>query len=64
MEKIYLKVNHQDYSFVVGADVQPGDTLAHLLREKLGLTGLKVACDEGACGGCTVLLNGRAIFPA
>jgi len=37
-------------------------TLAALLREKLGYTGLKISCDEGACGACTVLLDGRAVL--
>lgn len=43
-------------------DVYPWDTLVYTLREKLGLTGTKVACDSGACGSCTVLLNGRPIL--
>jgi len=43
-------------------DVYPWDTLAHTLRETLGLTGTKVACDNGACGSCTVLMNGKPIL--
>jgi aerobic-type carbon monoxide dehydrogenase small subunit (CoxS/CutS family) len=35
-----------------------GRTLAETLREDLGLTGTKVACGEGHCGACTVLLEG------
>jgi aerobic-type carbon monoxide dehydrogenase small subunit (CoxS/CutS family) len=35
-----------------------GRPLAHVLREDLGLTGTKVACGEGHCGACTVLLDG------
>jgi aerobic-type carbon monoxide dehydrogenase small subunit (CoxS/CutS family) len=35
-----------------------GRTLAETLREDLGLTGTKVACGEGHCGACTVLLDG------
>jgi aerobic-type carbon monoxide dehydrogenase small subunit (CoxS/CutS family) len=35
-----------------------GTSLAQVLREDLGLTGTKVACGEGHCGACTVLLDG------
>jgi aerobic-type carbon monoxide dehydrogenase small subunit (CoxS/CutS family) len=35
----------------------PGETLATTLRERLGLTGTKVACDRGECGSCTVLCD-------
>ena len=38
-------------------DVPPTETLAFTLRNKLGLTGLKVACNRGECGACTVLLD-------
>jgi carbon-monoxide dehydrogenase small subunit len=37
-------------------------TLAYVLREKLGLTGVKIACDNGACGACTVLISGEPIL--
>src|ERR671922_152588 len=40
-------------------DVSVGRTLAEALREDLGFTGTKVACGEGHCGACTVLLDGR-----
>jgi len=37
-------------------------TLAEALRDELGLTGTKVACDQAACGACTVLLDGAPVF--
>ena len=36
----------------------PARTLAEALRDDLGLTGTKIACAEGHCGACTVLLDG------
>jgi aerobic-type carbon monoxide dehydrogenase small subunit (CoxS/CutS family) len=39
-------------------DVLPNETLAQTLRNKLNLTGTKLACDRGECGACTVLIDG------
>jgi carbon-monoxide dehydrogenase small subunit len=41
--------------------VEPRETLADVLRERLGLTGLKVSCDAQVCGACTVLVDGLAV---
>ena len=41
--------------------VEPRVTLADALRERLGLTGTKVVCGRGACGACTVLLEGETV---
>lgn len=38
-------------------DVMKQETLSHTLRNKLGLTGTKVACDRAECGSCTVLID-------
>ena len=40
---------------------EPRTTLAEALRDSWGLTGTKVGCDRGACGACTVLLDGIAV---
>jgi aerobic carbon-monoxide dehydrogenase small subunit len=46
---------------VVEACVEPRMTLADFLREKCSLTGTHLGCEHGACGACTVLLNGQAV---
>jgi carbon-monoxide dehydrogenase small subunit len=56
---IGLTVNGKLYELMVAKDVNPWHTLAHTLRETLGLTGTKIACDHGACGSCTVLIDGE-----
>lgn len=62
---IMLTVNGRLHELTVGktpADVDPGHTLAYTLRETLGLTGTKISCDHGACGCCTVLMDGKAVL--
>ena len=49
-----LKVNGKVYD----VDAKPHETLADVLRNELGLIGVKVSCGEGECGSCTVLLDG------
>lgn len=39
----------------------PNRTLLEVLREDLGLTGVKQGCDDSNCGACTVIVDGRAI---
>jgi aerobic carbon-monoxide dehydrogenase small subunit len=62
MNQIQISINQRKHVFDVGKEIEPNETLAHVLRDRLGLTGLKVACDEGVCGACTVLLDGKAVL--
>ncbi len=56
--KIKLKVNGELYE--VG--VESTWTLQYTLHDELGLTGTKAFCDEGACGACTVIMEGRPVL--
>jgi aerobic-type carbon monoxide dehydrogenase small subunit (CoxS/CutS family) len=53
-----LRVNGQEYA----SRARVGATLAETLRDEFGLTGTKVACGEGHCGACTVLLDGVPVL--
>jgi aerobic-type carbon monoxide dehydrogenase small subunit (CoxS/CutS family) len=53
-----LAVNSQKHEIFV----EPRQTLLDALRKDLGFTGTKKACDEGTCGACTVLLDGKTIY--
>jgi carbon-monoxide dehydrogenase small subunit len=39
----------------------PSDSLADLLRDTLDMTATRIGCNEGVCGACTVLLNGKSV---
>lgn len=54
---IKLKVNGVEEEVMV----EPWWTLARVLRDELHLTGVKIGCDVGDCGTCTVLINGKAV---
>ena len=56
-ETIELKVNGQTSKFTI----EPRVTLLGALREHLGMTGTKLVCDRGACGACTVHLDGKPV---
>ena len=43
-------------------DAPVGTSLAHVLRERLGFTGTKIACNEGDCGACTVQIDGVPVL--
>jgi aerobic-type carbon monoxide dehydrogenase small subunit (CoxS/CutS family) len=53
-----LTVNGEAYD----VEVPVGTSLADVLRDELGLTGTKVACNEGHCGACTVQLDGVPVL--
>jgi xanthine dehydrogenase YagT iron-sulfur-binding subunit len=54
---VTLRLNGRDLTTVVS----PRTTLLDWLRDDIGLTGAKKGCNEGACGTCTVLVDGRRI---
>ncbi len=54
---IKLKVNGEVHEVAA----EPWRTLLEVVRETVGLTGTKKGCDEGDCGACTVLLDGKAV---
>jgi carbon-monoxide dehydrogenase small subunit len=59
---IRITVNGEPRELMMGKDVQPSHTLAYTIREVLGYTGTKISCDHGACGACTVLINGKPVL--
>lgn len=50
-----LNVNGKTYD----VDTRPDRTLADVLRNDLGLIGVRVSCSEGECGSCTILVDGK-----
>ncbi len=55
--QIQITVNEEEYDLIVN----PNKTLLDFLRYDLGLTGTKEGCDEGDCGACTVIVNGKVV---
>jgi len=55
---IAITVNQRKYELAV----KPEWTLYDVIHDILGMTGVKMFCDRGACGSCTVIMNGRAIL--
>jgi xanthine dehydrogenase YagT iron-sulfur-binding subunit len=54
--QIHLTVNGK----TAGVEIDATSTLLDVLRDRLGMTGTKRGCDMGACGACTVLIDGRS----
>ncbi len=57
LQPITLHINGETHDLLVA----PWRTLLEVLRESVGLTGAKRSCQEGQCGACTVLLDGKAV---
>src|SRR5512146_1834182 len=55
---VTLRVNGEGRS----VRIAPGDTLLHVLRDQLRLTGAKESCGRGECGACTVLIDGSPVM--
>ena len=55
--QIILQINDAKESI----QISPNETLLHVLRERLHLTGPKEGCGTGDCGACTVMVNGKAV---
>lgn len=61
---ISITINGKLHQFIIGnydGCVLPSETLLDTLRERLHLTGAKRSCDHGACGCCTVIVDGEAV---
>ena len=56
--RIKLTVNGAEHIF----HVEPSWTLYYLIHDRLGLTGAKQFCDRGACGSCTMIVDGRPVL--
>ncbi|MCV7278925.1 (2Fe-2S)-binding protein [Mycolicibacterium flavescens] len=52
-----MRINGEQHTF----DVDTRTSLLDMLRERAGLTGTKKGCDQGACGACTIHLNGERV---
>lgn len=64
MDRISIRINGVLRRFLIAEEegcVRPEETLLQTLRDRLNLTGTKEGCNHGACGNCTVILNGDAV---
>ena len=55
---VTLRINGDEHQLVV----EPQESLRETLQDKIGLTGTKEMCDRGACGSCTVIMDGRPVL--
>lgn len=64
MDRVSMTINGRLKKFIVGEEegcIHPEMTLLELLRDRLRLTAAKEGCNHGACGNCTVIMNGDAV---
>ena len=59
MSKVHVqtKINDEDVEFLC----EPRQSLLEVLRDVLGMTGTKEGCNDGNCGACTVIMDGRIV---
>jgi carbon-monoxide dehydrogenase small subunit len=57
-----IKVEFTLNGKLLSLEVEPRRTLIQVLRQDLGLKGVKEGCGKGECGACTVILNGKAVL--
>jgi len=58
MKPLKLTVNGKHFEVLVSGH----EMLSHVIREKVGLTGTKIGCQQGSCGACTVLVNNEPVL--
>lgn len=64
LEQVCITVNGMPRRFIIGDGVGcvlPSETLLDTIRDRLGLTAAKRSCEHGACGCCTVIMDGDAV---
>ena len=58
MKQIILNVNGKKHDLLINYN----EVLSSVLRDRIGLTGTKIGCEQGSCGACTVLVDDKPIL--